>query len=395
MNVIYRHEAGRSAVARPAVLARVEIFGDMSAGEPAWRRLLLDGALATPYQNFDLMALWQRHVGAPAGMSPLLVTGFDSDGRPLFLLPLCRRRQGPLTVAQFFGGKHSTINMGIWRRDFVSSVTASDLRRMLDGAGVDVLTLFNQPHCWEDCNNPLTLLPHQRATEDNYRLGLGAPGTEIIARQISVAMRGRLRNKERKLSKLEGYRHFRVTDAASVERYLDAFFEQKAARLAAQGLNNVFAAPGIEAFLRAGCRLGIANGRPLIELYVLEGGGEMLALYSGIHDARRFTSMFNSYTLSEQSRWSPGLILLQHLVADCADRGFESFDVGAGEARYKTFFCKEIEPLFDSILPLTARGHIAAAALRPAYAAKGALKRTPLLWNAAQALRRGLSRPRP
>lgn len=391
MNVIFSNKIGRSAAAGPGHrLALVEVFDDLAAAEPVWRRLVLDGALYTPYQNFDLAALWQRHVGAPAGIKPFIVAGFDAEGQALFLLPLCRQHSGPITVAQFFGGKHSTINFGIWRRDYAASVTAGETQRMLEGigSGVDVLMLLNQPYIWDGCKNPFMLLPHQQAAEDNFRLTLGAPGDEIVKRQISASMRGRLRNKERKLNVLAGYRHFRVTDAADVTRYLDAFFTQKAARLAAQGLRNVFAEPGIEAFFRAGCHLGLAGGKPLIELYVLEGGDEMLALYSGIHDGRRFTSMFNSYTLSEQARWSPGLILLQHMVADCAERGFESFDVGAGEARYKTFFCKELEPLFDSILPLTPRGRFAAAALRPAYAAKAALKRSPMLWGAVQTLRR-------
>ncbi|MBI4274244.1 MAG: GNAT family N-acetyltransferase [Rhizobiales bacterium] len=395
MNVTFRNEIGRSTAAGPGSrLALVEVFDDLAAAEPIWRRLTLEGALSTPYQNFDLAALWQQHVGTPAGIKPFIVAGFDTEGRTLFLLPLCRHQSGPITVAQFLGGKHSTINFGIWRRDYVASVTAGEMQRMLKGlgSGVDVLTLFNQPYNWDGCKNPFVLLPHQHASEDNFRLTLGAPGEEIVKRQISAGMRGRLRNKERKLNVLAGYRHFRVTDATGVTRYLDAFFAQKAARLAAQGLRNVFAEPGIEAFLRAGCHLGLTSGKPLIELYVLEGGDEMLALYSGIHDGRRFTSMFNSYTLSEHARWSPGLILLQHMVADCAERGFESFDVGAGEARYKTFFCKEIEPLFDSILPLTSRGRVVAAAMRPAHAAKAAVKRSPILWGAVQTLRRRFAR---
>ena len=59
----------------------------------------------------------------------------------------------------------------------------------------------------------------------------------------------------------------------------------------------------------------------------------------------------------------PGLILLQYLVADCADRGFSSFDIGPGEARYKSSFCKDLEPIFDSVLPLSARGHAAVLAV--------------------------------
>ena len=46
--------------------------------------------------------------------------------------------------------------------------------------------------------------------------------------------------------------------------------------------------------------------------------------------------MFNTYTLSEHSRHSPGLILLMHMIEDCAARGVRSFDIGVGRARYKS-----------------------------------------------------------
>jgi CelD/BcsL family acetyltransferase involved in cellulose biosynthesis len=205
-------------------------------------------------------------------------------------------------------------------------------------------------------------------------------------------MRSRLRNKERKLAKLDGYRYTKARSAHDVDRVLDTFFVQKAAKLTSLGIENVFAQPGVENFVRAACHEGLSSGEPLIELHALEGDGEMLAMFSGIHDGRRFTSAFNSHTASENSRQSPGLILVQHLVVDCADRGFESFDIGPGEARYKTFFCKELEPIFDSILPLSARGRALALPLRAFFRLKSRIKRSPALWRVAYAIRSVLNR---
>jgi CelD/BcsL family acetyltransferase involved in cellulose biosynthesis len=226
-----------------------------------------------------------------------------------------------------------------------------------------------------------------RAGEDNFCLSMNGPGQHILATQLSGSMRSRLRNKERKLERLDGYRYVRATTPEEVERFLDSFFRQKAAKLKAIGVPNVFAEPGIEAFLRASCHCGLASGNPLVELHALEGDGELLALFSGLHDGRRFTSNFNSHTLSDHSRFSPGLILLQHLIADCADRGFERFDIGPGEAGYKSFFCREFEPIFDSILPLSARGKIAVLPMRAARWIKTEIKRSPLLWPLANAVR--------
>ncbi len=404
MNVAYRYpplaDPTERAETRPASrhapgrIARIEIVNDFSAAEAPWRRLAAQDPIATPYQNYHWIALWQKHVGALEGMRPFIVIGYDAGSEPLFVLPLARLKVGPITTARFFGGKHANLNMAVWRRDLVETITAAEMEdtiaRISDN-GIDVLMLFNQPEKWNGVANPLALLPHQPSAADNFQMKLIAPGTLTIKRQLSATMRGRLRTKERKLQKLKGYRYVRATSPADVDRFLDAFFVQKSVRLQQQGLPNVFARPGIESFLRAACHEGLEQGRPVIEVHALEAEGELLALFSGAQDGYRFTAMFNSYTLGENARWSPGLILLMHLVASCADRGIKSFDIGLGDARYKSFFCKEREPLFDSFLALSPRGRLLTAPLRMFYALKRRIKNSPLIWNSLKAARQKLA----
>ncbi|MGE3148923.1 MAG: GNAT family N-acetyltransferase [Pseudorhodoplanes sp.] len=400
MNVAYQYPLpstpSESTLLRHASrIARIDILSDVAAAEPAWRSLAAGDALATPYQRYEWIALWQKHVGRAEGIRPFIAVGYDAGNNPLFILPFGREKLGPFTVGRFFGGKHATLNTGIWRRDLAQTVTADEMKDILariSGHDVDLLMLFNQPETWRDLRNPLALLPHQPSSDQNSRLDLIKPGEETVKRQISATMRGRLRTKERKLAKLKGYRYRHVSAPDDVTRCLDAFFIQKAARLEAQGLDNVFARPGIEAFVRAACGNGLNAGEPVIELHALEADGELLALFAGTCDEYRFTSMFNSYTLGENARWSPGLILLIHLVKNCADRDIATFDVGPGNARYKTFFCKEHEKLFDSFLPLSARGHVLATALRQAYSAKRRIKNAPALWSAISGIRRAFGK---
>src|SRR5262249_11568327 len=159
-------------------------------------------------------------------------------------------------------------------------------------------------------------------------------------------------------------RYFRATTAAEAERVLAAFLTQKAAHLRTLGVRNTFAEPGVAAFLHETCVEGLASGSPPIELHAIEGGGEVLAVMGGSVNAQRFSSMFNSYPLTEHARWSPGLIVISHLVRHCADRGIASYDLGAGYASYKRFFCKTVDPLFDNVLGFSPRGHLMAALWR-------------------------------
>jgi CelD/BcsL family acetyltransferase involved in cellulose biosynthesis len=376
-------------------IARIEVFDDLPLVEATWRRLERDDAVKTPYQSFDLLSSWQRHVGAPASVKPHIVVGFDVAGKPVFLWPLGHTQRGPLQILSFLGGKHANFNFALWRRDSVQNVTAEDIRVVLAQVAarhpVDILMLLRQPQSWQGFVNPFALLPHQSSPNESMRLAIIARGEEQIKQTLSSTMRGQLRSKGRRLQKLADYRYVRATTPGEVERLLNAFFPLKAAHMKAQALPNIFGDPCHEAFLRDACHQGLATGNPLIEIHAIEGGGEMLAVFGAINDGRRTSGMFNTYTVSDNARQSPGLVLLVNVIGDLADRGVQAFDLGVGEAKYKTFFCKEPEPLFDSFLPLTPLGRVAAVTARASGHLKRRIKQSGALLRLVHAIRGSFS----
>jgi CelD/BcsL family acetyltransferase involved in cellulose biosynthesis len=398
MNIAVNHlrspekVAGANAPGR-LTISRVEVFDTMAAAEPFWRWLENGGALSTAYQRFDLLAAWQMHVGSRSRVTPFTVVGFDADGEPLFLWPFGHISKGPLTLLGFLGSKHSNFNTGLWRRDILPSIGQDDIQPILHRFKdqVDLVVLRNQPLSWEGARNPFALLPHQPSPDISACLSLPQSATQPIDAVLSKSMRSRLRNKERKLQKLPGYRYIQATTAEEIDRLFDGFLALKRDHMAAQGLRNVFAEPGVAGFLRAACHCKLANGRPLIEIHALEGAGEVLALFGTLTDSYRCSSMFNTYTFGENARQSPGLILLGYMINACGARGVRSFDIGVGRAHYKSFFCREPEPLFDTFLGLTARGRIAASGYAAAFSGKRMIKRSRLLWGAVQLLRQARS----
>jgi CelD/BcsL family acetyltransferase involved in cellulose biosynthesis len=380
------------AGARHAVerLAAVELHRNLAAVEPAWRALEQAGVLS-PYQRYDWMTAWQHHAGEAAGVVPLIVVGLDRRSEPVFLWPLGYDPGAKIRAGYFLGGKHANFNFGPWRRDagFSAGELSDALARLHALAPeLDALALVNQPVSWEGMRNPLLALPHQASPSEGFRLPLSGGSAAVLARAYSSNTRARLRNKERKLQALPGYRYARAQTQNDVDRYLEAFFVQKAERLAAQGIDNVFSEPGVQGFLREACLNGLTAGKPLVELHVLNSESGVLALFGGVCDGRRFSGMINSIRMGEHVKHSPGLILLNHLVSDCADRGLIMFDLGVGEAEYKALLCDETEPLFDSFIALSPRGRLLAPALALKARAKRMIKRSPLLWRLVQRLRR-------
>ena len=373
----------------PSRIASVDIVHDLAAAEAIWRGFEDAQQFCTPFQRFDFVNAWQRQVGEREGFVPFLVIAFDAERRPLMLLPLASRHVYGVRCASFMGGKHSTFNMALWDRDFAAVATQADLDALISALSqrgeADVLTLHQQPLRWRDLPNPLALLAHQPSANDCPLLAM-EPGA-APATLVSNSFRRRLKGKERKLQPLAGYRYHVATSDADVTRLLDWFFHIKPLRMAEQKLPDVFAEPGVEDFVRHACMTPLANGGRAIDIHALECDDEVIAIFAGVADGHRFSMMFNTYTMSANSKYSPGLILMRDIIDHFAGQDYRAFDLGIGSDDYKRLFCKSDEPIFDSFIPLSSRGKMAAAAMSGLNRTKRMVKQNPALFEMAQKLR--------
>jgi len=375
-------------------VADVEIFRDVAGAEATWRSLEGPESVLTPYQRFDLLAAWQNNIGVANGIAPLIAVARDARRQPLMLLPLGVGRTRGAAIASFLGDKHITFNMPICRRDFLTRATAADIETVLDALGapeqaVDALALTRQPRQWQNFANPMTLLPTQDSVNGCplMPIAIDTKPTDLI----SNSFRRRLKSKEKKFQALPGYRYLKAETDADIARLLDAFFVIKPQRMALQKLPNVFADPGVEDFIRRACHTELADGGRAIEIHALVCHEEVIAIYAGVADGDRFSMMFNTYTLSAHAHFSPGLVLMRHIVDHYAASNYTAIDLGIGSDEYKRLFCKSDEPIFDSFVGLNARGKVAAGGLAAMAHLKRLVKRTPALMKAAQTIRGSLN----
>src|SRR3981189_993181 len=332
--------ADAQAWSKASRIASVDILHDFVHAEAIWRGLEDQQQFSTPYQRFDFLGSWQRRVGAREGLIPFIVIAYDAERRPLLLLPLMLRHRHGVRTACFMGGKHATFNMALWDRDFAADATAADLDALVSGirarSGADVLALTQQPLRWRDLPNPMALLPNQPSAND-CPLMVIVPD-QLPAARISSSFRRRLKGKERKLRTLPGYRYGVAATDAEIKRLLDWFFLMKPLRMAEQKLPNVFAEPGVEDFIRGACMAQLAGGGHAIDVHALECDDEVIAVYAGVADGHRFSMMFNTYTMSDNSRYSPGLILMRNIVDHYAERGYRALALGIGSDAHKGIF---------------------------------------------------------
>jgi len=371
-------------------IARIAVFEDMAACEAPWRALEAGPLLATPYQRYDFLRLWQLNIGADEGVTPFIVTAFNAAGEPLFLWPLGRRSRGGLQVVEFLGGKHANFNMALWRRDVAAAIQVDDLKMVLPRVAdrADLLMLRQQPLTWAGTTNPFALLPHQRAANLGFSGELAPSFDGLLRARTNATARKKMRKKARALESFGPVRFVRATEPGEIRHLLDVFFKQKRARMRAQGVPDAFAGPAVRRFVEAAATQPAADGAPLIEVYGLSVDNIVVATMGGIVGGSRFCAMFNSIIEGRFAVESPGQQMILRLVQACCERGLASFDLGVGEARYKNLFCPDVEPLFDTFIPLGGGGRLLAVTCRSAAAIKRIIKEQPTLWWLVRRARR-------
>jgi CelD/BcsL family acetyltransferase involved in cellulose biosynthesis len=369
------------------------IHDSAESARSTWERLEAEG-VHTPYQRFAWSDAYLSHVGKADGSRPAISVIHAPDMTPLALFPLCITRVGPSKVARFIGGKHANFHMGLFARSPAHPIDAEALRGMFKAihaaTGAQAAILTSQPREWQGFANPLALLPRHGSPEPAYKFSFTDDLTKLMEAKLSADARRKLKRKERKLGELGPVSYKRAETQEELRRVLDAFFRQKAERFAALGQPDVFAEPGVADFIRAASTVGLEQGKPAIEMYYTAAGERIVATYGAAISPERFCGMFTSFDTAEDVfRWSPGDLMLYHLIGAMHARGVKVFDLGVGEAHYKSHYCDEHEALFDTVLPLGVAGHALTFAYGAAAVAKHRIKASPRALALVNRLRRG------
>lgn len=402
-----RHEDSRPTasidLAREKTLT-VEVWPDLTSVEQVWRRLESAGG-CSPYQRFDWIASYVSTMGRREGVSVCVLSVQHGSGEPLLLLPLAVHRYRGVRIASPIGGKQANYHCPVMAAGAGPALDDGTMTRLLREAGaqagIDVFAFQNLPLAWRGERNPLVLPGAIPSPSNAPKTALPAKAETLLAQIGTSESRRKLRRKEAGLATLGNLTSFIAQSPGEVDRILDAFFRQKNERLRELGIVSPFEDEASHAFVRAGCLAGLAGGRPAIELHGLALDGEIIATYGGAVDGERFSCMINSFDLSSRfARFSPGDVLLARVIGTQCSLGRTVLDLGIGEARYKSFFCKDVEQLVDVFLPVTGLGKLYRLALEQLSTAKRYVKQTPSLWSLVLALRAkfgqaraGFSRP--
>jgi CelD/BcsL family acetyltransferase involved in cellulose biosynthesis len=385
-------------VRRPAGLAQggavaLTLHEDLASVEREWRALERSGD-CTPFQTFDWLATWQRHIGAASGVRPAIIIG-RRGADVVFLLPLAVE---PGTLARrltFLGQDLADYNAPLLAREAARGLREQfialwreSLRLIQARAALrhDIVVLKKMPKTIGAQDNPLLALEVRLHPSGAYETVLEADWERFYNAKRSSATRRRDRTKLKKLGELGAVRFIEPRED-ELAATLDALIAQKSKAFVRMGVPNMFARRGHSEFYRD---LAMSS-RALVHLSRLDVGDTMAAVNLGLTFGDCYYHILASYDDGEVSRFGPGAAHLRELLQYAIRRGCKRFDFTIGDEPYKRDWCETEQQLFDHSAAVTLRGAPAAAAAMAWGHTKRAIKHTAWAWTLAQRVRATLA----
>ena len=382
----------RSISASDPARITISVHHDLAAIEAEWRRFEAT-ADCTPFQTFDWLSAWQRHVGSVKDVTPAIVTVRRGD-LLLLLLPLGIERRGSARRLIFLGGTLVDYNAPLLAPEFAALAPDGflplwrDIRAALQASPTarhDVIAFDKLPARVGTQPNPMLALSVQLHPSGAYETPLLPDWEQFYASKRSSSTRRRDRTKLKRLGELGAVKFVNPGNVAELALTFDLMVQQKSKAFARMGVPNLFAPPGHLAFYRE-----LATSpryRSLVHLSRLDVGNTWAALNLGLTFRDCYFHILASYDDGETSRFGPGAAHLRELLRYAIERGLKRFDFTVGDEPYKRDWCDSEHQLFDYAAITSVRGIPAAAITLGWGRAKRMIKRSPKLWSAVMRLR--------
>lgn len=383
--------AGRTMVIGVAEDLKIEVFDSMEPLETEWRRLQRD-SFTSLHQGYDWCDAWVRSHG-----HPLAILRGTIAGETCFILPLEIVTTRSVRIARYIASPFNNINNGLFTPTFRARCSAQVARSVAQaivralGGHADLVSLQNMPLDWRGERHPFAALPSVENQNHAFQLTLAAD-MEATIRQLNAKRRRKVyRSQCRKIEAHGGFEHVVAETDTEKAAMIDLFFRQKAVRFDAHGLPNVFRPCEIQAFFRSLLQVAPEDCDTPLQLHAIRLNGEndgKIAAIAGLSRKNdHVICQFGSIDEHLVPDTSPGELLFFLMIEKVIGEGAAIFDFGVGDQCYKRRWCTIETVQHDVLLPVSAKGRIAAAGLQLVTRTKAAIKRHPTLYAFIQRLR--------
>lgn len=343
----------------PRVPFRVELFSGGELAAARWPSVT-DARDFRMYvfQSREFLDVWLNTIGKAGRIEPCLIVVSEVGGRPVLYLPLAIETKFNVRLLCF-------MDCGV--ADYNAPIVAADrtLSRQEFGAlwsrilallpAFDVIDLKKIAGDVAGAVNPLGYLPCTPFAQSGHSMSLGPLRDGSDNRRPVLRWRRKLAHYYERLS--EGGKPRFVINPSGTERatVTERLLALKRQRYLRTGTSDFLAAAGVERFYREMMspeRLGVIG-----HLSALTVDGVVASAHLGFVAPDRFCYILPAYDDAFR-RHRVGHLLLQHLIDRSAAQGFDTFDLGIGDDRYKNTWATRRLALGSHERAVTAAGHL-------------------------------------
>jgi CelD/BcsL family acetyltransferase involved in cellulose biosynthesis len=400
-----REAPGRVSEASDAlVMLNLSIHDRLDSVETEWRRFERN-ADCTPFQTFDWLSRWRRHIGAREGVQPAIVVGLFADGQTAFILPLGIDRSSGARRVCWLGQDLNDYNAPIIVREFSQRVPAERFRSIWRELCArmqreplfrhDWIELEKMPQLVGGQLNPFFALALATNPSGAHFAELGGDWKKFYAAKRSSATRRRDRSKRKRLAEFGEIGFAIDADAAGAKQTLETLMAQKRRLFAHRGIPDMFERPGWREFFldlaeQASllCASPLArDGKAQVHVGHTQFGTICGATHLGMVFRDAYYHVLSSYEDGALAHYGPGALHLRELIANVIGLGLRRFDFTVGDEPYKLEWSDTHIKLGDYAAAATWRGLPAYGRSMVRRRVKRFIKQTPVAWRMVSRLR--------
>jgi len=334
----------------------IEIFSIFNIElEKIWKDFE-DDVLCSPFQSYAWLSLWQNLVGAPllSILPQIVIVRNDEDTMAIF--PMGIRKLMGVSILEWLGGSHTDYMGPLLSKKWNSNKeefllcwqeTLNQLMKF------DVIHFQKQKEYTPLLNHFVNAMNCQINLK-SYQSNLKNSWKEHYEKKVKTKLRADSRRQRRRLTAFGEQLFVVAEDKQTKRKIIEKMMQQKSRRYNDTGVWDMLSVPEHKIFYEQ--LATIAEDKIKIHCTALIVGDEYVATHVGFYDQSTFYYIMPAHEGGDWERYSPGRLLLEHLLEWSINNRLKTFDFTVGGEQYKKDWCDTETPLYETLQAVTLKG---------------------------------------
>ena len=337
----------------------IEIFTTFSPElEKCWKGLE-NLSTVTPFQSYSWLSNWQETVGFPLhSIQPQLVIIRNEIGT-LAIFPLCIRNVFGVSILEWIGGIHTDYMLPLvsekWK-DMEKEFPICWQKILGKLVPFDVIHLQKQRKYLGLAQNPFVNSMSSSANANSYQSNLKKSWKEHYKSAVKTKLRADSRRQRSRLEALGELSFVVAADTKNKRDIIQQMIKQKSRRYTDTGVWNMLQVLENRCFYEK--LANISNDFFKIHCSGLYVDDKLVASHVGFFSQSTFYYLMPAHEADDWVKYSPGRLLLEHLLEWSIQNKLRIFDFTVGGEQYKKIWCDSETPIYETVESITFKGKI-------------------------------------